>query len=184
LFDNLALTMDVAPAPAPAAGGTPAPAGPGTPSAPGAPGQAAIADTTAPSIASFSASPAKFAVAAGATAVAARKATTPRGTTLKYGVSEAATVTLTFERATQGRRAGSRCVKATARNRKAKRCTLYVAAGTLTRNSPVGVSTLQFTGRIGRKALRVGAYRITAVATDAAGNKSSGRQVSVKVIKP
>jgi hypothetical protein len=116
--------------------------------------------------------------------VAARTRTTPRGTKLTYGLSEPASVALRFERATTGRRAGSRCVMATSRNRRAKRCTLYVAAGTLTRNSPVGVSTLQFTGRIGRKALTTGGYRITAVATDAAGNKSSGRQTTIKVVKP
>jgi hypothetical protein len=30
----------------------------------------------------------------------------------------------------------------------------------------------------------VSAYRITAVATDAAGNKSGGRQTTIKIVKP
>jgi streptogramin lyase len=181
LFDNLSLTLDVTPAPpapeSPAPGTLP---GPGTAPAPGA----LLADATPPVVNSLRASPAKFAVASGATAITARLRSAPRGTKLSYGLSEPAVVTLSFERATSGRRAGSRCVKATSRNRRAKRCTLYVAAGNLTRSSPLGLSTLQFSGRIGRKALRVGAYRITAVATDAAGNKSSARQANIKVVKP
>jgi hypothetical protein len=180
LFDNLSLTLDVAPAPA-AAGSREPGALPG-PSLPSGPGAGPLADATAPVVDRLSASPAKFAVAPGATAIAARK--TPRGTKLSYGLSEAAVVTLSFERATTGRRSGSRCVKATSRNRRARRCTLYVAAGKLTRTSPLGLSTLQFSGRIGRKALAVGGYRITAVAADAAGNKSAGRRATVKVVKP
>ena len=37
---------------------------------------------------------------------------------------------------------------------------------------------------LGRKALAVGAYRITPLAADAAGNHSSARQVAIKVVKP
>jgi hypothetical protein len=177
LFDNLSLTLDVAPAAAaPEPGALP---GPGSPPGPGA---GPLADVTAPVVDRLSASPAKFAVAPGATAIAARK--TPRGTKLSYGLSEAAVVTLGFERATTGRRSGRRCVKATSRNRRSRRCTLYVAAGKLTRTSPLGLSTVQFSGRIGRKALAAGGYRITAVATDAAGNKSAGRRATIKVVKP
>jgi hypothetical protein len=179
LFDNLSLTLDVAPAPA--AGGGPATLpGPGAPPGPGT----TLADTTAPVIESLAAVPATFAVAAGATAIAARKRSAPRGTTLRYGLSEAATLTLNFDRATAGRRAGSRCVKATASNGRAKRCTLYVPAGKLTRTAPAGLSSLPFTGRIGRKALAVGAYRIVALAKDASGNQGSARQVAIKVVKP
>jgi hypothetical protein len=83
-----------------------------------------------------------------------------------------------------GRRSGRRCVKATVRNRRARRCTLYVAGGKLTRRAPAGPSSLKFTGRIGRKSLAVGTHRVTAVAADGAGNKSRSRQVTIKIVKP
>jgi hypothetical protein len=54
----------------------------------------------------------------------------------------------------------------------------------LTRTAPAGLSSLTFTGRIGRKALAVGAYRIVALAKDASGNQGSARQVAIKVVKP
>jgi streptogramin lyase len=174
LFDNLSLTLDVAPAPPDGGGGGP----PGPPGPPGGPPP----DTTAPVIDHFVASPARFAVTAGATAIAARAV--PRGTTLSYGLSEAAKVTFGFKRAVTGRRKGSRCVKATSRNRRAKHCTLYVGAGTLTRHAPLGPSILRFSGRIGRKALPIGAYRIIATATDAAGNTGGGRVVTIRIVKP
>jgi hypothetical protein len=160
--------------------------GPGTLPSPAAlPGPAStLADATAPVIDRLTAVPATFAVAPAATAIAARTRSAPRGTTLTYGLSEPAAVTLNFERAVAGRRAGGRCVKATASNGRAKRCTLYVAVGTLTRTAPAGLSSLPFTGRIGSKALAVGAHRITALAKDAAGNQSSPRQVAIKVVKP
>ena len=182
-FDNLSLTLDVAPPAPPAA--TPVPSDPATLPSPAAPlGPGALADATAPVIDRLGASPARFAVAAGSTATAAGKRRTPRGTTLSYGISEPASVTLNFERAVAGRRAGRRCVKANSRNRRAKRCTLYVAAGKLTRSAPIGLSSLKFSGRIGRKALAVGTHRITALASDAAGNQSAGRRVTIKVVKP
>jgi streptogramin lyase len=183
--DNLSLTLDVAPAPVtvdPPAGPGP---GPGTlppPGAPPGPGPTLV-DKTAPVVDRFSVTPPSFAVGAGATPVAAAKRSAPLGTTVRYRLSEPAAVTFSFDRATAGRRAGSRCVKPTTRNRRAKPCTLYAGAGKLTRKAAVGVSSLKFSGRIGRKALAVGAYRITVLAKDAAGNKSSARQIAIKVVK-
>jgi hypothetical protein len=132
----------------------------------------------------LSASPASFAVASGPTAVVARKKHAARGTKLGYRLSEPAVVTLSFVRSVAGRRAGTRCVKATRGNRRAKRCTRHVAAGKLTRTAPVGPSILKFSGRIGSKALARGSYRITALATDPAGNTSAARGVTIKVVKP
>jgi streptogramin lyase len=175
-FDNLSLTLAIAPAPVGAPGG-----GPGGPGAGG--GSGTPADTTAPVIDGFGANPARFAVAAGSTAIAARKRATPRGTTLRYGLSEAAAVTLLFERQVAGRRSGARCVKATRGNRHAKACKLYITVGTLTRNSGSGANAVAFSGRIGQKALALGAYRIGALARDAAGNQGIGRTAAIKVVK-
>jgi hypothetical protein len=178
-FDNLSLTLAIAPAPTPYV-----PPGGDTPGGPGAGGGSGTpADTTAPVIDGFGANPARFAVAAGSTAIAARKRATPRGTTLRYGLSEAAVVTLLFERQVAGRRSGARCVKATRGNRHAKACKLYITVGTLTRNSGSGANAVAFSGRIGQKALALGAYRIGALARDAAGNQGIGRTAAIKVVK-
>lgn len=78
-------------------------------------------------------------------------------------------------RATTGRRSGKTCVKDTARLRRAKtkRCTRYVTAGTLRRASSSGRNTVAFSGRIGKRALTKGAYRVSVTATDAAGNRTA-----------
>lgn len=57
-----------------------------------------------------------------------------------------------------GRRKGSRCVKPTPALRRAKKCTRYTRAGTLTRASAKGANTVTFSGRIGRKGLRPDRY--------------------------
>jgi hypothetical protein len=183
LFDNLSLTLDVAPAP-PTVDAPPDSSPPGGSPPPGPGSPPALIDVTAPTVESLSATPRTFAVGSAATAVVARARGIPLGTTLSYGLSEPASVAFGFARATPGRRSGGRCVKVTAHNRHAARCTRFVTAGRLTRSAPVGPSALKFSGRIGHRALVVGSYRITAVATDAAGNKGKGRQIKVKVVKP
>ena len=89
-----------------------------------------------------------------------------------------------FKRKAAGRRSGSLCVKPTSRNRHAKRCIRYVPAGKLTRAALLGPNSLKFSGRIARKALALGAYRINALATDAAGNKGAARTVTIRIVKP
>ena len=77
------------------------------------------------------------------------------------------------------------CVKRTRRNRGSRRCTRYVRAGrTLTRTSKAGRNRVKFTGRIGRRALKPGRYRLTIVATDAAGNRSRARRLNFRIVKP
>ncbi len=84
----------------------------------------------------------------------------------------------TVDAATTGRRSGKSCVKATKKNRRKKHCTRYTRAGRFAIQSKAGANTHHFTGRIGSKKLQPGSYRITLVATDAAGNHS-GRPVNV-----
>ena len=152
-----------------AGGGDPAPAG----GAGGTP-----ADTQAPLIGSFRATPSLFALARAATPVAAAL---PHGTRFRYGLSEQARVTLKVERALPGRRAGGRCVRPSARLRQAKRCTRYVSVGTLRRTGAKGANSIRFTGRIGKRALRPGRYRAVIAATDAAGNRSARRTARFRV---
>jgi hypothetical protein len=47
--------------------------------------------------------------------------------------------------------------------------------GVLRRTLAAGTQTLRFTGRLGGRRLRAGSYRLTIVATDAAGNRTTRR---------
>jgi hypothetical protein len=91
--------------------------------------------------------------------------------TLSFRLDEAAGVVITAERAVPGRRAGSRCVKPTRKNAKAKRCTRFVREkGGITRLAPKGTTQLRFTRRFGAGTLPAGKHRITVRAKDGAGN--------------
>jgi hypothetical protein len=92
-------------------------------------------------------------------------------------------VRILIQRRTSGRRQGRRCVKLTKRNRKRRKCTLYVRAGELRRPGVQGANTTAFSCRIGRKALKPGRYRATLTAADAAGNVSSPRRLSFRVVR-
>jgi hypothetical protein len=156
----------------------------------------AVADKTPPGVTGASIGKA-FAVAKGSTPITGqaaakrkRKKKVKRGTTIRYSLSEAATVRLTIERASKGRRVKrkgkkARCVKQTRKNHKKRRCTRYKRAGkTLVRSSKAGKNKVKFSGRLGRKALKRGSYRLTIVATDAAGNKSKAKRLKFRIVKP
>jgi Tol biopolymer transport system component len=74
---------------------------------------------------------------------------TPVGTTIGFRLSEAARTTLTFKRAKSGNRAGSISLAAKA-----------------------GANRIRFRGRIGKRFLPTGRYRLVLSARDAAGNRS------------
>jgi Tol biopolymer transport system component len=143
------------------------------------------ADSIAPVLDRVTLSAKRFKVgkAATATAAAAKKKKTPVGTRFSWRLSEAARVTLVIERSTSGRRKGRTCVKPTKKLRKAKKCTLWLRAGTLTRQSAAATTKLTFSGRIGKKALKPGSYRAVVSAVDAAGNASAKRTLAFKVVK-
>jgi hypothetical protein len=82
------------------------------------------------------------------------------GTRFRYMLSENARVTLRFKRI--GRRG---------------------LAGALRQAGTDGVNRIRFTGRIGRRALRPGRYRVAATAVDAAGNRSVPRLVRVQILR-
>jgi virginiamycin B lyase len=89
--------------------------------------------------------------------------------TIRYRLSEPATVTLVFQRALPGRKAGKRCVKPKRSNRGRKRCIRYrVVKPKLTfANQPAGPGTIRFTARV-----RAGKYRLSLGARDLAGNRA------------
>ena len=156
--------------PAAVGGSQPPPAG----------GPTGAADTQAPFVNGFRASPSLFAVAHARTPLAAR---VPRGTRFRYTLSEDARVTTTIKRALPGRRAGGRCLRPRPRLRRAKRCTRYRTAGTLKRSGTKGANAIRFTGRIGGRTLRPGRYRALITATDTAGNGSTPRTAGFRVAR-
>jgi Tol biopolymer transport system component len=140
------------------------------------------ADVVAPVLDRVALSAKRFRVGKAATATAAAKRA-PAGTRFSWRLSEAARVTVRIERATAGKRKGKRCVAPTKKLRKARKCTRWVRAGTLARQSAAGTTKLAFSGRIGSKALKAGSYRAVVWAADAAGNASPKRTIAFKVVK-
>jgi hypothetical protein len=97
---------------------------------------------------------------------------------ISYRDSQAATTAFTVARVLPGRRSGKRCVPPTARNRGAKRCTRFVRVrGSFTHVDIAGRNSFRFTGRVHRKALKPGPYRLNA--RPRAGGKV-GKTVSVR----
>jgi CSLREA domain-containing protein len=150
----------------PVAAAPPAPADPAPPPPPPPPCCAPAPDLTAPAFQGpVVVRPSRFAPAAGAA--------------IAYSLTEAATVTFSVERATLGRKVGGRCVKPSRRNRRRSRCTRYARVGrAFTHQGQAGRNSLRFA-----RGLRLGRYRLVAVAKDAAGNVSTVRRTSFRIAR-
>ena len=155
--------------------GLPVPAGPPGPG-----------DTTDPELA-VSASRRTFRVGArpmpldGNATAAKRRAR--KGTTLRLRLSEAARIRFAVLRKLPGRKVGKRCRKPTRRNRGRRQCTRLVRKGHFTRTAPQGRSTVAWSGRIRRKALKRGRHLVRATPTDAAGNIGKTRSLSIRIVR-
>lgn len=91
----------------------------------------------------------------------------------RYRLNEKATVTLRVYKPTKGRKYGKSCRKQTSKNRNRKKCTRWVRVGpTLTHRGKVGANSLTFRGKVKRRVLPRGSYRVTAFAVDSAKGKS------------
>ena len=145
------------------------------------PGASALADKTAPGVTRFGLSRRRFRKG---TKLPKRSAV-KTGTTIRFRLSEDASVRLSFERKRKGRRVGRRCRRPTRRNRNRRRCTRYVRVRTAIRvNGKAGANRVRFQGRLTRRrSLAPGSYRLTLVATDAAKNVSKRRRTSFKLLK-
>ena len=100
------------------------------------------------------------------------------GGPVTYILSEPSRVTFKWERVLLGRRVKGKCVRATKRNRKRRSCRRYITSGTSAHQGGGGQNVYAFPARLGSNLLKPGPYRVTAQATDAAGNRS--RQIIVK----
>jgi hypothetical protein len=136
---------------------------------PRAPAGTAATDSTRPRITGFRADPSVFSV--------------PRGTRLRYALSEAADVTIAIQRNLPGRRSHGRCVRPSPRLRHAKRCLRHRIVGTLKASALTGANRMRFAGRIAKRALRPGSYGAVIRATDAAGNVSGPARLRFRIVR-
>jgi hypothetical protein len=131
---------------------------------------------------SITLNPAAFAAANRGASIAQRRA--PVGTTVRYRLSETATVTFTVEREQSGRRVGGRCVKPARSNRRRPRCKRHVlVSGSFTHGGQAGRNAFQFTGRISGRKLSRGRYRLTGIARDATGNVSAPKRAQFRIVR-
>jgi len=139
-------------------------------------------DTTAPSLTRLRVSPKLISASVGVLPAQRRRAL-PRRTTLRYSLSEDATVRFTLQRKTRGRRVSGRCRKATRRNRGRPRCTRWVNVGSAFRQQGKAGANRKVVGprTVRRRRFVPGGYRVLARATDAAGNRSARRSVGFRV---
>ena len=125
-------------------------------------------DLTEPVIRGLAVSPRSFLAARSGDSIAAAA-----GTRVSYRLSEPAVTRFRVMRAARGRRVANRCVAPTRRNRRARPCTRYLALrGAFRHTGLTGPNSFRFTGRLARKKLPPGRYRLEATATDTAGNLS------------
>jgi Divergent InlB B-repeat domain len=106
------------------------------------------------------------------------------GTLVSLRLSEAARVTFRVSRVARGRRVGGRCVRPTARNRGAPRCTRSIRLrGRIVRQLPAGSSRLHYRGRLAGRRLRLGRYLLLVQARDAVGNRSAVRHAAFRIVR-
>ena len=105
-------------------------------------------------------------------AKAKAKKKVPTATTISFELSQAATVTLSFEKSRPGVTVGKRFVAESKRNAKGKRCSLWTSVrGGVTRAGHAGLDKIRFEGILDtKKSLPRGAYRLTLKASNSGGS--------------
>jgi hypothetical protein len=107
----------------------------------------------------------------------------PAGADLRLTLSEAASVELRVYRRSTGRRVGGRCVRTTGANRRGRTCVREVRVrGSIAKRMAAGTGKVRITGRLAGRRLAAGSYRVSVVATDAAGNRTTARGVLFRIV--
>jgi len=164
-----------------AAGTPPAAASPPgvTPAAGVSPVPGVVADVTRPDLSAVSLVPSVFRAAGFGASMSSLV-----GTRVGYALSEPARVRFRVERGVSGRRAGGTCVTLTRSNRSRPRCTRYVTLrGSFTDRGEAGQNRFRFSGRLRGRKLTPGRYRLRALATDPAANRSSPKRVKFRIVR-
>ena len=149
---------------------TETPSSQGRPPAPGT-------DRTRPVLAGLRVAPARFARRTG------RGRSARGGSTIRWRLSEAATVRLRVQQARSGYRRGGRCVATRPSSGRVRRCTRFVTVGTITRRARAGRTSIRFAGYVRSRPLAPGRYRLSGQATDAARNASRTRRAPFRVVR-
>jgi hypothetical protein len=99
----------------------------------------------------------------------------PVGTIFSFSLNIPASVTFTFTKPAGGRKLGKACLAQAKKNKKSRRCTRTVVAGTLTFSARAGTNKVHFEGRLSKhRRLGPGSYTLLATAT-ASGERSVPR---------
>lgn len=107
----------------------------------------------------------------------------PVGTTFRFRLDRAATVTLSFTRTSPGRVVRGRCVAVTKTNRHGKSCTRSAAAGRLSFTAHAGANRIAFAGRLSRrKRLATGPYLLGVTAALRGGPSSRPSSLRFSVV--
>jgi hypothetical protein len=169
--DMGAFEFQPGPPPGPGPGTTP-PGGetPGGTTSPGG-GEGGGGAAGAQTVTALGLAPKRFRAATRGAAITDAGARKP-GTVVSFTVTRAGETGFSLERKATGRRSRGKCVKATRRNRKAKKCVRWVTVkkSAFTRTATTGANSFRLTGRLGRKALAPGGYRLLAGAGTSAKN--------------
>jgi hypothetical protein len=140
-----------------------------TPAVPGVPGAPPpVATLPTPALSKLKLKPRTFRAARSGATVARKRP--PIGTRVSYRLSVDATVAFRVERAKKGRRRGGKCRKP-GRPSRGRRCTRYVRVrGAFNVGGTAGSNSFRFTGRVAKRKLAKGRYRL--VATPNSGAKA------------
>jgi virginiamycin B lyase len=141
-------------------------------------GLAGTRDTTPPSFThGLSMRPSRFRVSGRGTRLI------PKGSSLRLTLSEASSVKVEIAAARPGRRAQGSCQRTSKANRGKPHCRRYVTVGSVSYKALAGANRFTFNGRVAGHTLKPGEYRLSAVATDAAGNGSAPSKVSFTIVR-
>lgn len=147
-----------------------------------------VVDTRRPIVAGLKLSRKRFAVGRRATAeIASTEAVRAgrkvrSGTTISYRLSEDADVTFTVQRRAAGRRVGRSCRRPSRRNANRRKCRRYVTVAAFVRTQTVGLRRVAFSGKVGRRRLSPGKFRLGVEARDPSGNRSRRQFASFTII--
>jgi hypothetical protein len=106
----------------------------------------------------------------------------PRGTTFRFTLNEAATMSFTFALVLPGRKVKGKCVAQTVGNGTHRACKRSFGRGSLSFSSTAGPHRLSFQGRVTRKKkLGPGTYRVTITATNTVGQRTA-KTLTFKIV--
>jgi hypothetical protein len=108
----------------------------------------------------------------------------PVGTTISFTLSQAAAVTLTFQRAQPGTSSAGRCLAPSPKRRHDRHCTRYTTVhGSVSIAAPAGANRVGFDGVLdGGAKLAPGSYRLALSASDAGGTTSAAQRPSLTLV--